>query len=84
MGARKKLSQSIELKLNRLSFFLCPQTPGDQCERPGFRFAEPFSWRGYGGCSERKQWAEPIVFKRAEPTIDKGNLFAKQKRQISL
>jgi hypothetical protein len=27
MGAQKKLSQSIELKLNRLSFFLCPQTP---------------------------------------------------------
>jgi hypothetical protein len=27
MGARKKLSQSLELKLQRLSFFLCPQTP---------------------------------------------------------
>jgi hypothetical protein len=42
---------------NRLSFLLCPQTPGDQCERSGFILAERPSRRGHGGCSERKQWA---------------------------
>jgi len=70
MGARKKLSQSIELKLNRLSFFLCPQTPAYEerafCEAK----ARPFILipGGYGGHSERHQWAAgPLVSSERSP-----------------
>jgi hypothetical protein len=66
MGARKKLSQSIELKLNRLSFFLCPQTPVYEeravCEYESMPFTLADKIGGYGGHSERKQGAAGSLF----------------------
>jgi hypothetical protein len=57
----------------RLSFFLCPQTPADQCERYGFRFAEGTSWRGHGGRSERRRLAvgQPVLSERSPPSQTK-------------
>jgi len=49
-GSKKTLTIYWALP-NRLSFFLCPQTPGDQYERSGFILAEPSSGGGMGGAA---------------------------------
>jgi len=73
MGARKKLSQSLGLKPQRLSFLLCPQTPDlafCENETGPINFADSSIGGVWGAQRASPRGRRTLGVKRAKPPIE--------------